>query len=76
MKYIDTFKIAIRALKKSKLRTFLTVLGVVIGITSVSVIISAGDSMEELITGQVLILSKLKSEYQVLAVGWLVRPKV
>jgi putative ABC transport system permease protein len=53
MKYIDTFKIAIRALKKSKLRTFLTVLGVVIGITSVSVIISAGDSMEELITGQV-----------------------
>jgi putative ABC transport system permease protein len=53
MKYIDTFKIAIRALKKSKARTFLTVLGVVIGITSVSVIISAGDSMEELIVGQV-----------------------
>ncbi len=42
-----------RALKKSKARTFLTILGVVIGITSVSVIVSAGDSMEELITGQV-----------------------
>lgn len=53
MRYIDTFKIATRALRKSKARTFLTILGVVIGITAVSVIVSAGDSMEELITGQV-----------------------
>lgn len=52
-KIINTFKISLSALLKSKIRTFLTVLGVLVGISSVTIIISAGDSVEELILKQV-----------------------
>jgi len=53
LKLINTFQIAIKALTRSKVRTFLTVLGVLVGISSVTIIISAGDSVEELIFKQV-----------------------
>lgn len=52
MRYRDVLNIAISSLKKSKLRTALTIIGVIIGITAVSVIISAGDSLENLVVGQ------------------------
>lgn len=50
---VNTFQVAIKALIKNKIRTFLTVLGVLVGISSVTVIISAGDSVESLIFKQV-----------------------
>ena len=50
---INAFQIAIKALTKNKIRTFLTVLGVLVGISSVTIIISAGDSVEQLIFKQV-----------------------
>lgn len=53
MKYSHSFAIAIKALRTNKVRTALTVLGMVIGIMSVSVIISAGDSMKKLVYNQV-----------------------
>jgi len=50
---LNTLKISLKALLKNKIRTFLTVLGVLVGIASVTVIISAGDSVESLILKQV-----------------------
>lgn len=52
MNIVSTFKIATNALSKNRMRTFLTVLGVVIGISSVTVIVSAGDSIEALVSNQ------------------------
>ncbi|MDD5749155.1 MAG: ABC transporter permease, partial [Patescibacteria group bacterium] len=52
MRVNDVLKISIGALKKNRLRTLLTILGVVIGISSVTVIISAGESMEKLVYDQ------------------------
>ncbi|MDP2812317.1 MAG: ABC transporter permease [bacterium] len=49
---ITSFKIATNALSKNRMRTFLTVLGVMIGISSVTVIVSAGDSIEKLVYDQ------------------------
>lgn len=48
-----SFNIASGALRKNRLRTFLTVLGVVIGISSVTVIVSAGGSIKELVYNQI-----------------------
>ena len=53
LRLINAFQIAIKALTKNKIRTFLTVLGVLVGISSVTIIISAGDSVEQLIFKQV-----------------------
>ncbi|MFA6308047.1 MAG: ABC transporter permease [Patescibacteria group bacterium] len=53
MKLITTTKIALVALNKNRIRTFLTILGVMIGISSVTVIISAGDSIRALVQNQV-----------------------
>ncbi len=53
MKIFNTLQIAIRALKKNKGRTMLTILGVVIGISSVTIIVSAGDSFKQVIYGQI-----------------------
>ncbi|GAB5402607.1 MAG: ABC transporter permease [Aureliella sp.] len=48
----DTFKIAIRALLKNKMRASLTVLGVVIGIAAVTTMVSIGQSASALVQGQ------------------------
>jgi len=53
MKIVNVFNIALRALSRSKIRTFLTVLGVLVGISSVTIIISAFDSVESLIYKQI-----------------------
>lgn len=48
----DTFRIAIRALLKNKMRASLTVLGVVIGIAAVTTMVSIGQSASALVQGQ------------------------
>ena len=53
MLYKDVFKGAIRSLGHSKMRTVLTMLGIVIGIASVIILMSIGQSAQNLILGQV-----------------------
>ncbi|MBP7811519.1 MAG: ABC transporter permease [Candidatus Moranbacteria bacterium] len=53
MKLSDPYKIAYQALSASRLRFFLTVLGIVIGVASVILVMSAGASAQQLILGQV-----------------------
>lgn len=47
-----TLNIAIKSLTKSKLRTFLTVVGIVIGIAAVIIVMSAGEGLKGQITSQ------------------------
>ncbi|MCC6494499.1 MAG: ABC transporter permease [Pirellulales bacterium] len=47
-----TFRIALRALSKNKMRAGLTVLGVVIGIAAVTTMVSIGQSASQLVQGQ------------------------
>ena len=53
MLYIDAFKTATRSLTHSKTRTALTMLGIIIGIASVIILMSIGQSAQQLILGQV-----------------------
>jgi len=53
MPFGASIEIAIKTLKANRGRTFLTLLGVVIGITAVIVVISAGNGLEQYITSQV-----------------------
>ncbi|MFA6253123.1 MAG: ABC transporter permease [Patescibacteria group bacterium] len=52
MTYREIIKMSVRTLRINKIRTLLTVLGVIIGISSVMIIVSAGDSMKKLVNGQ------------------------
>lgn len=52
MDFLLTYRIAIRALAKNKLRAGLTVLGVVIGIAAVTAMVSIGQSASSLVQGQ------------------------
>ncbi len=52
MTYREIIKMSVRTLRINKVRTLLTVLGVIIGISSVMIIVSAGDSMKKLVNGQ------------------------
>ena len=52
MGFLLTFRIALRALAKNKLRAGLTVLGVVIGIAAVTAMVSIGQGGSELIQTQ------------------------
>lgn len=52
MGFWSTFRIAIRALLKNKMRAGLTVLGVVIGIAAVTTMVSIGQSASGLVQGQ------------------------
>src|SRR5436190_22526773 len=49
----DAFKTATRSLTHGKMRSILTMLGIVIGISSVIVLMSIGQSAQSLILGQV-----------------------
>ena len=51
--FLTPFKNAMRALAKNKVRTFLTVLGIVIGIMAVITVMSAGDGLEAYLVDQV-----------------------
>lgn len=52
MTYREIIKMSVRTLRINKVRTLLTILGVIIGISSVMIIVSAGDSMKKLVNGQ------------------------
>lgn len=52
MGFFLTYRIALRALAKNKLRAGLTVLGVVIGIAAVTAMVSLGQSASSLVQGQ------------------------
>src|SRR3989337_192617 len=47
-----TIRVALRALRKNKLRAGLTILGVVIGIAAVTAMVSIGQSASNLVQGQ------------------------
>jgi putative ABC transport system permease protein len=49
----SVFKIAWNSLKVHRLRSFLTILGIVIGIMSVVVVFSAGEGIKSLVTNQI-----------------------
>ncbi len=51
--FFQSIKIAARALLLNKTRSFLTMLGIIIGITAVIVLISAGQGAQELIVNQI-----------------------
>jgi len=53
MPHGESIKIAIKSLKTNKVRTWLTLLGVVIGIAAVIIVISAGDGLEGYVVDQV-----------------------
>jgi putative ABC transport system permease protein len=53
MKLKDSVQTAVRGLKHAKLRSFLTMLGIVIGIGSVILLMSIGSSAQQLILNQV-----------------------
>ncbi|MBT6067465.1 hypothetical protein HOG50_01470, partial [bacterium] len=50
--FLTTLKISLTALKAHKLRSFLTILGIVIGITSVILVFSAGEGLKGLLLSQ------------------------
>lgn len=53
MRLIDSFRTATLGLRHARLRSFLTMLGIVIGIASVIILMSIGDSAQKLIISQV-----------------------
>lgn len=48
----ENFKMAIESIKSNKLRSFLTMLGIIIGVSSVITIISLGKGGKEVVTGK------------------------
>ena len=56
MKFINFLKIAITGLKTNKVRSFLTMLGIIIGIASVILMLSLGTGAHNLIIGQIVSL--------------------
>jgi len=52
MSFSESFRIAISALKANKLRAFLTMLGIIIGVASVILLVSIGNGLKTYITQQ------------------------
>ncbi|MEX1027758.1 MAG: ABC transporter permease [Candidatus Paceibacterota bacterium] len=52
MSFLDTARIALRALLKNKMRAVLTIIGVVIGIAAVTTIVSIGQGATQLVSGE------------------------
>ncbi|NUM25440.1 MAG: ABC transporter permease [Candidatus Buchananbacteria bacterium] len=50
---VTPFRVALRSLRTNKVRTLLTVLGIVIGITAVITVMSAGEGLKSYVVGQV-----------------------
>jgi len=53
MKITNTIKISLAGLKANKLRSALTILGIVIGITSIILVVSIGNGAQSLILGEI-----------------------
>jgi putative ABC transport system permease protein len=53
MKYSNLFKVAINALKRNKLRSFLTMLGIIIGVASVITMLAIGQGSKKSIEDQI-----------------------
>lgn len=52
MNILESFQSALQSVRSNKLRSFLTMLGIIIGISSVITIVSIGDGAEEFIAGE------------------------
>ena len=52
MNILESFQSALQSVRSNKLRSFLTMLGIIIGISSVITIVSIGDGTKEFITGE------------------------
>ena len=46
MNFTQSFKLALKSLKTSKMRAFLTMLGIIIGVCAVIVIVGLGNGMQ------------------------------
>lgn len=53
MNFTQYFKLAIKSLKTSKMRAFLTMLGIIIGVGAVIIIISLGNGLQKMVDQQV-----------------------
>ena len=53
MNFTQSFRLAIKSLRTSKMRAFLTMLGIVIGVGAVIVIISLGNGLQQMVDQQV-----------------------
>ena len=51
MNFAQSFKLALKSLKTSKMRAFLTMLGIIIGVGAVIVILSLGNGMTNMMAG-------------------------
>jgi putative ABC transport system permease protein len=52
MDSLETIRVAITAIRRNKIRSFLTVLGIVIGVSSVILLIAIGGGIKNYVTGQ------------------------
>ncbi|MEK7375863.1 MAG: ABC transporter permease, partial [Candidatus Margulisiibacteriota bacterium] len=52
MNFIDSFLTAIRSIRVNKVRSFLTMLGVIIGIASVIVLVAIGEAAKQYVVVQ------------------------
>ena len=53
MNVTQSFKLAIKSLRTSKMRAFLTMLGIIIGVAAVIIIISLGNGLTGMVEQQV-----------------------
>ena len=53
MNFVENFKMAISSILSNKMRTFLTMLGIIIGISSVITIVSLGNGGTKLYYGSI-----------------------
>ena len=58
MRFFATIRIALRALRRNKLRTFLTMLGMIIGVTAVIAMVSIGNGAKSQVEGQIASLGQ------------------
>jgi putative ABC transport system permease protein len=52
MRWFEYFKLAFTALRTNKIRSLLTMLGIIIGVSSVILLVSIGTGLQELVTSQ------------------------
>ena len=58
MRFFATIQIALRALRRNKLRTFLTMLGMIIGVAAVIAMVSIGNGAKSQVEGQIASLGQ------------------